>query len=128
MGANTSVFQAFPQAIEHGWQIREMTYSTMSGNLVGEAFDIDVIVDMADASEPNQAPNIAGIIADTLVYCQPYQMPTLNPAKLVASYAVSDADGQLYAIIEAGIGKNQETGEIEHVELKIRANGASNES
>lgn len=117
---NMTVFDAFPNAIEH-WHIAEMEYSTITGNqTTGTWNDIDVIVDEGSSTEPNQSPNYANAYSDLLIYCSPEQLPTLETAALVADYAVKDNNCRLYAIIDAGIGKNQELGIIEHVELKLK--------
>lgn len=120
VAVDTTVFEAFPNAIEK-WQIAGMSFSTITGNkITGTWSDIDVIVDEGSSTDPNQSPNFANAYSDLLIYCKPTQLPTLNTAKLVADYVVQDTDGYLFAIIDAGIGKNQETGRIEHIELKLR--------
>lgn len=127
--SSMTVFQAFPNALEE-WSIAPVAYSTITGNTVDadEAQNIDVIVDEGNNSTPNASPNAAGIASDTLLYCQPNQLPTIDTAELVANYAVADQYGKTYAIIDAGIGKNQDEGIIEHVELKIRQTGVENAS
>ena len=53
-------------------------------------------------------------------------MPTIDTAELIASYAVKNTQtDKLYAIIDAGIGKNQDNGVIEHIELRLRQIGAN---
>lgn len=117
---NNTVFDAFPNAIEN-WQIAEMSYSTIRGNVItGEWADIGVIVDEGSSSDPNQSPNYANAMSDLLIYCKPYELPSKKTEALIAAYAVQDPDGVVYSIIDAGIGKNQETGVIEHIELKLR--------
>lgn len=122
------VFQAFPQAIEQ-WEMAPCEYSTITGNtIVGgqSAFSIHVIVDEGANSDPNPSPNAQGIYSDTLIYCRPEEMPTLDTAELVASWVVGGPEGESfksYAIVDAGIGKNQHTGKIEHVELKLKQIG-----
>lgn len=124
-----TVFQAFPNGIEHEiWQIGQMAYSTITGNALDDdtlAF-IDAIVDEANDSEPNASPNSAVTYTDTLLYVRPEQMPTIDTAELIASYAVKNTTtDKLYAIIDAGIGKNQDNGVIEHIELRLRQIGAN---
>lgn len=117
---NITVFEAFPNAVEK-WQIAEMHYSTITGNKVaGEWQDIDVIVDEGSSTDPNQSPNYANAYSDLLIYCKPSQLPTTKTAELIANYAIQDQDGYLFAIVDAGIGKNQENGITEHIELKLR--------
>lgn len=120
VGDNMTVFDAFPNAIET-WQIAGMSYSTITGNeVIGEWQNIDAIIDEGSSTEPNQSPNYANAYSDLLIYCRPEQLPTVETAELVADYAIKDEKGKIYAIIDAGIGKNQENGKIEHVELKLR--------
>lgn len=124
-----TVFQAFPNGIEHEiWQIGQMTYSTITGNALDDdsLTFIDAIVDEANDSEPNASPNAAVTYTDTLLYVKPDQMPTIDTAELIASYAVKNTQtDKLYAIIDAGIGKNQDNGVIEHIELRLRQIGAN---
>ena len=103
-----------------------MTYSSITGNTVTTGEDIDVIIDEGSSSEANQAPNAAGLYADTLVYTKPDQMPTTDTSALVAGYVLIDPNERTWEIIDAGQGKNQENGQIEHIELKIRQIGADN--
>lgn len=121
-----TVFDAFPNAIEQGWQIAQVTYSSITGNTVTNGTDIDVIIDEGSSSDANQAPNAAGLYADTLVYTKPGQMPTIDTSALVAGYVLIDPNERTWEIIDAGQGKNQENGQIEHIELKIRQIGANN--
>lgn len=121
-----TVFDAFPNAIEQGWQIAQVTYSSITGNTVTNGTDIDVIIDEGSSSDANQAPNAAGLYADTLIYAKPDQMPTTDTSALVAGYVLIDPNERTWEIIDAGQGKNQENGQIEHIELKIRQIGANN--
>lgn len=124
-----TVFEAFPNAIERNiWQIGQMAYSTITGNdLDADSLTyIDVIVDEGNSSEPNASPNAANTYSDMLLYIRPEQSPTLDTAELVASYvAKNTTTDKLYAIIDAGIGKNQDSGVIEHIELRLRQTGAA---
>lgn len=123
---STTVFDAFPNAIERDWQIGTMAYSTITGNeLDADTLQsIDVIIDEGSNSTPNNSPSYANLYSDTLLYVRPSQMPTTDTEALVAGYVVKNTTtGKIYAIIDAGIGKNQETGKIEHIELKIREIG-----
>ena len=121
-----TVFDAFPNAIEQGWQIAQVTYSSITGNTVTNGTDIGVIIDEGSSSDANQAPNAAGLYADTLIYTKPDQMPTTDTSALVAGYVLIDPNERTWEIIDAGQGKNQENGQIEHIELKIRQIGANN--
>lgn len=115
------VFDAFPNGIEE-WAIAKTEFSTLTGNMItDEPTKLHIIVDEANSSEPNQSPNAQGINADTLLYAMPDELPTLDTAELIANYIVKPWSGdKIYAIVDAGIGKNQETGIIEHVELRVR--------
>ena len=120
-----TVFEAFPNAIEE-WNIGTVKYSTITGNTIdtSKISELHVIVDAGESSEPNQSPNAAIIASDTLLYCRPEELPTLEPSELCANYIVGPANSdRAYAIIDAGIAKNQDTGIIEHVELKVRQTG-----
>lgn len=121
-----TVFDAFPNAIEQGWRIAEMTYSSITGNATTNGQDIDVIIDEGSSSDANQAPNAAGLFADTLIYTKPDQLPTTDTSTLVAGYALIDPSERTWEIIDAGQGKNQDNGQIEHIELRIRQIGANN--
>ncbi len=117
-----NVFQAFPNAIET-WAIGKCYYSTIEGNVidVDTTQDIHVIVDEGSSTDPNPSPNSQAIGSDTLLYCKPEELPTLDTAELTASYVVGNpATEKIYAIVDAGIGKNQHEGIIEHVELKLK--------
>lgn len=121
-----TVFDAFPNAIEQGWKIGAITYSSITGNTIGNAEDIAIIIDEGSSSDANAAPNAAGLYADTLIYAKPEEMPTTDTSALVAGYAIMDPQDRTWEILDAGIGKNQDNGQIEHIELKIRQIGANN--
>ena len=93
----------------------------MEGNQFIKAADIDAIIDEGDTAEIGVAPNAEELIADMLLYVRPEQLPTINPRELTAGYMVYDNEyNDYFAIIDAGIGKNQDNGIIEHIELKLR--------
>lgn len=121
------VFEAFPEAIET-WSLGTMAYGTITGNKFKELNPVRVVVDEGDNSNPASAPNATTIQSDTLLYAMPQDLPTTNTSTLVADYAVKSPDGQIFAIIDAGAGKNQQRGKIEHIELKIRAFGAGEDA
>lgn len=113
------VFEAFPNALET-WKIGEVNYGTIQGTTVGELTNIRVIVDQGSAGDPQNAPNAATITSDTLLYAVPSDLPTTDPSELVADYIIVDPEGRFYEVMDAGKGKNQHTGQLEHVELKLR--------
>lgn len=118
------VFSAFPQAIISGvWQISTYQHGSLVGNVFDteNAINLDVIVDEGQATTINSGNNAQPIDADLLMYVQPDQMPVLNPSILVASYMLYDSENDdYYAIVDASVGKNQETGEVEHIELLLK--------
>ena len=87
-----------------------------------------MIIDEGYNSNINTTPETIG--SDMLVYVKPCQMPKeVNKlmmtnqvvVALVANYMLyNSANDTYYMIIDAGIGKNQHTGNIEHIELKLK--------
>lgn len=116
------VFSAFPSAVVTGrYFIGMFQRGTVEGNRFINQGELDVIIDEADAAGIGSAPNADTIIADTLLYVRPEQLPTTNTRALTASYMVYDAEyDDYFAIINAGFGKNQENGSLEHIELLLR--------
>jgi len=116
---DTSIFDAFSNAIISGvWQIGTCQHSTVVGNQFTPLGNIDVIIDEGSSSGVNDTPET--LVSDMLVYVCPEQLPTIRTNKLVADYMLYDSsEGDYYLIVDAGIGKNQHTGAIEHVELKL---------
>ena len=114
-----SIFNAFPKAIISGvWQIGTCQHGTLIGNVFEKTADIDVVIDEGNNSSVDT--DIETIKSDMLIYCKPEQMPTTNTNTLVAGYMLYDSsEDNYYMIIDAGIGKNQHTGVIEHIELKV---------
>ena len=114
-----SIFNAFPNAIITGiWQIGTCQHGTLIGNVFTKVADIDVVIDEGNNSSINT--DIETLDSDMLVYCKPEQLPTIKTKQLVSGYMLYDSvEDDYYMIIDAGIGKNQHTGEIEHVELKV---------
>lgn len=123
-----TVFDAFPNAIVQ-LKIAQVAYSSVTGNDIDleNAETIDAIIDEGSSSDANQAPNAAGLYADTLIYTRPEELPTTDTSALVSDYAIVDSKGRTWEIIDAGAGKNQDNGQIEHIELKIRQIGANND-
>lgn len=122
-----TVFDAFPNAIVQ-LKIAQVAYSSITGNDIDleNAETIDAIIDEGSSSDANQAPNAAGLYADTLIYTKPSQLPTTDTSTLVSDYAIINENDRTWEIIDAGVGKNQDNGQIEHIELKIRQIGANN--
>ena len=114
-----SIFNVFQNAIIYGeWQIGYCQHGSVVGNVFVKEADIDVIIDEGSSSQTDVTPE--SLKSDMLVYVKPEQMPTLRTNKLVSAFMLYDSvNDDYYQIVDAGIGKNQHTGEIEHVELKV---------
>lgn len=116
------VFNAFPQAVVSGvWELGQLINSTETGRSFASLGAKDVIVDEVVSGSINTSPRAAEIETDTLLYAKVNQMPTANAAAFISDYLWLDGvSNQYYTIIEVGLGKNQQTGEIEHIEFRIR--------
>ena len=114
-----SIFDAFPNAIISGvWQIGTFQHGTVVGNVFNKLADIDVIVDEGNSSSVNTTPE--SINSDLLVYVMPCEVTNVSTNKLVSNYMLYDSqDDYYYEIVDAGVGKNQHTGNVEHIELKL---------
>lgn len=116
---DTSIFKAFPSAIIYNqWQIGSCQHGSIIGNVFVKIADLDVIIDEGSNSTVNST--IEALKSDMLVYAKPEQLPTIRTNELVSGYMLYDSiEDKYYEIIDAGLGKNQEVGIIEHVELKV---------
>lgn len=114
-----SIFDAFPNAIISGvWQIGECQHGTLVGNQFTPLGFIDVVIDEGSSSSINSIPE--ALRSDLLVYARPEQMPSVSSNKLVSGYMLYNSEEDTYfEIVDAGVGKNQHTGQIEHIELKV---------
>lgn len=114
-----SIFDAFPNAIISGvWQIGECQHGTVVGNRFTPLGFIDVVIDEGSSSSINSIPE--ALRSDLLVYARPEQMPSVSSNKLVSGYMLYNSEEDTYfEIVDAGVGKNQHTGQIEHIELKL---------
>lgn len=123
-----SIFDAFPEAIITGvWQLGTCQHGTIVGNEFQKVADIQVIIDEGYNSTINNTPETVG--SDLLIYVNPRQMPkqvnelfmtSQMVVQLVANYMLyNSADDAYYTITDAGVGKNQHTGALEHIELKV---------
>lgn len=115
------VFRAFPKAVNTtDWEIGRGKIGAVAGNSYEKLCDIDVIVD--EGYNTSISDNTMPLGSDLLVYCRPEQLPTKRVRKLISDYILHDrAEGDYFAITDAGVGKNQHTGEVEHIELKLTA-------
>lgn len=114
-----SIFDAFPNAIISGiWEIGTCQHGTVVGNQYQKVNDLDVVVDEGSSSSINTIPET--LRSDLLLYVMPCQVPTTQTNALVSGYMLYNrAENAYYEIVDAGIGKNQHTGYIEHLELKV---------
>lgn len=114
-----SIFEAFPEAIITGtWQIGSCQHGTLVGNEFKKIADIDVIVD--EGTNANVGNTIESLVSDLLIYVYPCQAVTWDSNKLVSNYMLYNlVEDSYYEIIDAGIAKNQHTGNVEHIELKV---------
>lgn len=126
-GMDISIFKAFANAIISGvWQIGTSQRGTVVGDTFTKIADIDVVIDEGASAGITSTPE--ELRSDLLVYVKPEQMPTIRANKLVSGYMLYDSsEGDYYEIIDVGIGKNQHTGEIEHLELKVVQTEVTNE-
>ena len=112
-----SIFDVFP-VISGVWQIGQCKRGSVVGNVFVKEADLDVVVDEGSNSQIDTTPE--ALKSDLLVYVKPEQMPTIRTNKLVSSYMLYDSEyDDYYQIIDAGVGKNQHKGVIEHLELKV---------
>ena len=114
-----SIFKAFDFAIIYGvWQLGTCQHGSVVGNIFTKVNDLDVVIDEGSSSAISNIPET--LASDMLIYVKPQQLPTLRTNKLVSDYMLYNSeDGTYYTIIDAGIGKNQHTGIVEHIELKV---------
>ncbi len=123
-----SIFDAFPNAIIHGvWEIGTCKHGTIVGNQFTSLNSIDVVVDEGYNSDINATPET--LSSDLLIYVKPCQMPKEVNQLMMSSQVVialvtnymlyNSATDTYYMITDAGVGKNQHTGAIEHIELRV---------
>lgn len=120
------VFSAFPNAIVRDtWQLGTVQRATEVGDKYTPVGFVDVIIDEVASGLLDKSPDADGLDTDTLIYCRPEQMPGLNISRFIATYYFLDTStGQHYEIRHVGVGKNQQTGKVEHVEFQLRAKEA----
>lgn len=116
---DTSIFDAFPNAIISGvWEIGTCQHGTLVGNTYNKLADLNVIVDEGSSSSINTTPET--LASDYLIYAMPCQVLNIHTDELVSNYMLhNNQTGAYYEIVDAGIGKNQHTGDIEHLELRV---------
>lgn len=123
------VFEAFPEAIIRGqWQLGEVLRGTIRGKKFNNSVSIDVIVDEGTYATTDRSPSAEYESSDTLIYARVSNLPTLDTAKLAANYIWYNVKTNgYYDIRQANLGKNQDTGVVEHVEFLLRPTEALDE-
>lgn len=116
------VFEAFPKAIISGlWEIGTIARGTEIGKVFTPVAMCDVIVEEGVYDVTDRSPSAEYQDSDTLLYAMPGQMPTLDTAVLANGYVWHNTGNDLYyEIRECSQGKNQATGEVEHIEFLLR--------
>ena len=122
-----SIFDAFANAIIYNvWQIGTSKRGTVVGSQFTKVADLDVVID--EGASVQITTNPEELTSDLLVYVKPEQMPTISANKLVSGYMLYDStNDDYYEIISVGVGKNQHTGIIEHLELRVVQSEVTNE-
>ena len=122
------VFSAFPNAITNEWELGQVQRATEVGDIFSSIGALNVIADEGGSSSLHKSPNADDLSYDTMLFVQPLELPTNNPAELMASYIwYNNTEDQFYEIIDVGVGKNQESGTVEHIEMKLRQTEAQYE-
>lgn len=116
------VFEAFPNdIISEQYELGEVNYAMEEGTEFTNGQLCDVIIEEENTAEHDRSTSANEEYTDMLIYARPEQMPTLVAAKLTNSYMWHNTVNDFYyEIITALLGKNQETGEVEHIEFKVR--------
>lgn len=122
------VFSAFPNAITTRFEIGSLVRQTRLGKRFERVSGLKAIADEGAQSTTMDSTNPQGLQTDTLLYVCPKCLPTLSSASLVGDYLIHDTcSDQYYEITSVGVGKNQETGQVEHMELFVKPTGVLNE-
>ncbi|MBQ3306413.1 hypothetical protein IJH02_03200 [Candidatus Saccharibacteria bacterium] len=123
------VFSAFPNAlVSNVWEIGEMTRDTEIGKSFADPAPLDVIIDDEEQAFLDTSPQAEYRDSYTLVFAKPEQLPTLNTSKLQGGYLLRNTETcEYFEIRKCSIGKNQETGQIEHVEFELHQTEVDNE-
>lgn len=116
------VFSAFPNGIEFDrFVLFEAQYGAEIGTELGKSYTLDAIVEEGNDIVRQAGANASYEDCDILLYVRPEQLPTIISQKLTNSYVVKDTTTNFYYEIKgADIGKNQETGRVEHLELWLK--------
>lgn len=122
------IFSSFPNAIiSTQYELGQLDRGTVVGNQFSDGKLCSVIVDEGSFTVTNRSPDAEYEDSDILIYARPSEMPTLVTAQLTNGYMWHDVVNDLYyEIREASLGKNQETGQVEHVEFLVRPTEVAN--
>lgn len=117
-----NVFETFPEAIISGvWELGTIVRATEIGKVFTPVGECDVVVEEGVYNVTDRSPSAEYQDSDTLLYAMPDQMPTLDTAVLANGYVWHNTENDLYyEIRDCSQGKNQATGEIEHIEFLLR--------
>lgn len=123
------VFESFPNGIIDGvWMLGEVKRATIRGKEFSNPVAYSVIVDEGTYAVTDRSPSAEYEDSETLLYARASDMPTLDTSKLAAAYLWYNSETkQYFNIRQASLGKNQETGEVEHVEFLLRPTEALDE-
>lgn len=127
VAVETSVFDAFKNAIiKNVWQFGICKRGTVVGNQFKPLGFADVIIDDTQSAGINATPE--NITTDMLVYIRPEHAFGCDlenggvASRLVGDYMLYNTKNDSYFLIKTvGVGKNQHTGKIEHIELGLVA-------
>lgn len=115
------IFTSLPNAvISDVWELGQISRSTEVGKSYEALRFLTCIADEEATGDQNNSPSADGIESGTLLFVKPADLAPYNIDELIASFMVKNTQtGQLYMIKNVGLGKNQETGMVEHIELLI---------
>lgn len=119
-----NVFEAFPNAIEQ-WTLSAVAVDTATGLATASAvYTVEVVVD-SEASVTRATDTTPAVVAtSSLLYAKPSQLPTVDAQSYLSGYLWTSPEGRTFEISSAGAGKNQQTGEVEHLEFSINPVGS----
>ena len=116
------VFDALPNAIVSDvWQLGERVQDTENGKRFLPLGTWDVIMSETVSGMQDRSPNADYLTNATLLYVRPEVMEGSSAAEMVASRLWHNTETeQFFEILTVRIGKNQETGIVEHVEFTLK--------
>jgi len=123
------IFTSFPNAIVTDvWELGTVSRSTEVGKSYEKLGYIDCIVDEEVTGGQNNSPSADYITSQTMLFVKPEALAQYNIGQMVANFMIKNTEtDQLYEITGVGVGQNQETGVVEHLELLIQPTEAIEE-